>query len=253
MDETSDEAVDDRWLGMDLSVGPTTAAAPAGPRKFAAALRQLSSRDDVDATLQLMVDLATELVSGCDLADVMLVGPDGATTPVATDPLAVLVDRAQAETGEGPCLHVALDGETIVRVDDLPTDARWPAFARLAVELGVRSVLSYRLYLDDDRTNRIGALNLYGHRPGAFDTSSVGLGEVFAAQCASVLASAVEVEGLRIALASRDLIGQAKGIVMERHLVDAAAAFDLLRQTSQDRNIKLQQVAAYVVAQRRLP
>ena len=239
--------------GMDLTVGPTTAAAPAGPRQFAASLRRLAARQGVDETLQLMVDLSVELIAGCDLADVMLVSPSGATTPVSTEPLAVAVDRAQVETGEGPCLHVALDARPSARVDDLGTDPRWPSFGAHAVALGVRSALSYRLFLDDDPAKRIGALNLYAHRTHAFGSGAVGLGEVLAAQCASVLSSAIEVEGLRTALASRDTIGQAKGILMERYHLDGAAAFDLLRKTSQDRNIKLNRVAAHVVEQRRLP
>lgn len=238
---------------MDLTVGPTTAAAPAGPRQFAASLRKLADRQGVDETLQLMVDLSVELIVGCDLADVMLVSPSGVTTPVATEPLAVAVDRAQTETGEGPCLHVALDPEPLVRVDDLGADPRWPSFGPRAVTLGVHSALSYRLYLGEDRSKRIGALNLYGHRPYAFDTGAIGLGEVFAAQCASVLSSAIELEGLRTALASRDAIGQAKGILMERYHLEGSDAFDLLRKTSQDRNIKLSRVADHVIAERRLP
>lgn len=238
---------------MDLSVGSTTAAAPAGPRQFAASLRKLASRQGVDETLQLMVDLSVELIAGCDLADVMLVGPSGITTPVATDRLAVMVDRAQLDAREGPCLHVAFDSDPVVHVGDLGSDTRWPEFGPQAATLGVRSALSYRLYLDDDRSRRIGALNLYAHRANAFDANAVGLGEVLAAQCASVLAAAIEVEGLRTALSSRDVIGQAKGILMERHGMDAVTAFDLLRQTSQDRNIKLNQVANHLIEQRRLP
>ncbi len=243
----------ERRFDVDLSIGPTDAAAPAGPRQFAASLRKLASRQGVDETLQLVVDLSIELIAGCDLADVMLVHPSGATTPVATDPLAVALDRAQVEAGEGPCLYVALDDDAVVRADDLETDVRWPGFGPKAVALGVRSALSYRLYLGEDRSDRIGALNLYGHAPAAFDGRAVGLGEVLAAQCATVLTSAIEIEGLRTALSSRDTIGQAKGILMERYHVDGAAAFDLLRTTSQERNLKLNLVAEQLIEQRRLP
>jgi hypothetical protein len=213
----------------------------------------LAARQGVDETLQLMVDLSVELIAGCDLADVMLVKPSGATTPVATDPLAVALDRAQVEAGEGPCRHVALDGDAVVRVDDLGTDIRWPSFGPKAVALGVCSALSYRLYLGEDRAHRIGALNLYGHRAHAFDDGAVGLGEVLAAPCATVMSSAIEIEGLRTALGSRDTIGQAKGILMERYNIDGAAAFDLLKETSQERNLKLNLVAEQLIEQRRLP
>lgn len=130
---------------MDLSVGPTTAAAPAGPRQFATSLRKLASRQGVDETLQLVVDLSIELMAGCDLADVMLVHPSGATTPVATDPLAVALDRAQVESGEG----------------------------RVCMS---RSTLSYRRYLCEVRSDRIGALNLCGHPPAASDDGAVPSG-----------------------------------------------------------------------------
>jgi len=238
---------------VDLTIGPTNAAAPAGPRQFAASLRKLASRQGVDETLQLMVDLSIELIAGCDLADVMLVHPSGATTPVATDPLAIALDRAQVEAGEGPCLHVALDDDAVVRAKDFGTDTRWPTFGAKAMALGVHSALSYRLYLGEDRSHRIGALNLYGHLPDAFTDGALALGEVLAAQCATVLNSAIKIEGLQTALTSRDTIGQAKGILMERYHVDGAAAFDLLRKTSQERNIKLNLVAEQLIEQRRLP
>ncbi len=237
---------------MDLSTHPADTAAAVGPRRFAASLRKLASQQGVDEALQLVVDLSIELIAGCDLADVMLVCSSGVTTPVATDPLAVTVDRAQVESGEGPCLHVAGDGDRVVRVGDLASDLRWPAFGPRASALGVRSALSFRLSFGDGRASRGGALNLYGHAREAFDGGAVRLGEVFADQCATVMSAAIEIEGLHTALASRDTIGQAKGILMERFNIDGAEAFDLLKRASQTRNIKLNQIAEHVVAQRRL-
>jgi len=128
-----------------------------------------------------MADLSVEPIAGCDLADVMLVRPSGASTPVATDPLAVALDRAQLEAEEGPCLHVALDDDPLVRADDLGSDIRWPAFGPTALALGVRSALSYRRHLGEDRSDPIGALNLYGYGTEAFDAAAVGIGEVLAA------------------------------------------------------------------------
>jgi AmiR/NasT family two-component response regulator len=76
---------------------------------------------------------------------------------------------------------------------------------------------------------------------------------VLAAQCATVMSSAIEIEGLRTALASRDTIGQGTGILMERYGVNGAEAFDLLRTTSQERNTKLNLVTEQSIEQRRLP
>jgi hypothetical protein len=238
---------------MELSTDPAGAAVPVEPRRFAASLGKLASQQGVDEALQLVVDLSIELITGCDLADVMLVSPSGVATPVATSPLAVALDRAQVESGEGPCLHVAGDGDQVVRVGDLASDLRWPAFGPCAATLGVRSALSFELSFEDGRASRGGALNLYGHAREAFDDGAVRLGEVFADQCATVMSAAIEIEGLHTALASRDTIGQAKGILMERFNIDGAEAFDLLKRASQTRNVKLTQVAELVVAQRRLP
>lgn len=164
---------------------------------------------------------------------------------MATYPLAGALDRSQLEAGEGPCLHVALGGDPVVRVADPGTDVRWPGFGPKAVTLGVRSMLAYRRIWV--RIVRIGALDLYGHAPQAFDGRAVGLGEVLAAQCATVLTAAIEIEGLCTALSSRDTIGEAKGILTERCYVDGADAFDLLRTTSQERNIKFTLVAEQLI------
>jgi hypothetical protein len=225
---------------------------PVGLRRFAAALRELASRQDVDETLQLAVDLAAELIPGCDVADVMFIRPGGVTTPVSTDPLAVALDQLQAETGEGPCLLAARE-QIRVLSNDLSKDDRWPRFAPRAVEKGVASALSFQLFLLRNDGDRLGALNLYGMQPDAFDEAAAELGEVFAVHGAAVLASAIAREGAQAALESRDVIGQAKGILMAQHRVSASEAFDLLRVTSQARNVKLRQLAQEVADTGALP
>jgi hypothetical protein len=254
VEETADGATETWGRGPKMDLQDSSPAdVTADLSLLAAALRELTSHQGVDETLQLIVDLSAELVAGCDICDVMLIGSDGVVTPVASDRLAMQVDNAQQESGEGPCLHAAADGAAVIHVDDLGSDRRWPRFGPRAVELGVRSALSYRVSPAGGRAGWKGALNLYARRSQAFDARSIALGQVFAAQCASVLAAAVEVEGLRTALATRDVIGQAKGILMERHRMDGDAAFALLKRVSQDRNIKLREVARQVVETRQLP
>jgi hypothetical protein len=232
---------------------PASAGSPSGGhRRFAASLRELASRQAVDETLQLAVDLAAELVRGCDVADIMFIRPGGTTTPVSTDPVAVAIGRLQEETGEGPCLST-VDTEEVVIADDLRTDGRWPVFGPRAAELGVRSAASYQLFLHRNDGDRFGALALYGSGPAAFDADAIDLGEVFAAHCATVLAAAISQEGARVALESRDIIGQAKGILMARHQLSAAEAFDLLRVRSQSRNLKLRDLATLVADTGALP
>jgi hypothetical protein len=242
VDETAVDAVRYR---SEPSVDTRPRAARAST--FASALRTLASRQDVDETLQLAVDMATELVRGCDSADVMFIRPGGTTTPVSTDPLAVAADRAQDEAGEGPCMSAARGDGAVVLANDLRADDRWPAFASRASELGIGSAVSYQLYLERSDDDRFGALNLYGRDVDAFDRRAVDLGEVFAVHCSTVLAAAISREGAKTALDSRDVIGQAKGILMARHRITAQEAFDHLRRASQDRNVKLRDLAAQVV------
>ena len=243
---TSGSYVDDR---------PESAGArsvPAGLRRFAASLRMLASRQDVDETLQLAVDLAAELVRGCDVADIMFFREVGTTTPVSTDPIAVAIGRLQEETGEGPCLDAARHKEVVI-TGDLAVDERWPSFGPRIAEMGMRSAVAYQLFLQRNDGDRFGALALYGAQPHAFDEGSVELGEVFAAHCAAVLAAAIANEGARAALESRDVIGQAKGILMARHNVSASEAFDLLRRASQSRHLKLRELAQHVAEAGALP
>lgn len=233
------------------STGPADAAHKR--KRLAPALRDLASRTaTVDETLQAAVDLCTELIPGCDIADVMFLRRGGITTPVSTDPRAIALGRAQEETGEGPCMTAALE-ETVVVTQDLRHDDRWPRFGPRAIEQDVLAILSYQLFLNPGEGDRFGALNLYGSRIDVFDEDSVAVGEVLAAQCAAALSAAIDREGAQAALRSRDVIGQAKGILMERHRLSADQAFELLRKISQERNIKVRDLAEHVAATGDLP
>ena len=232
---------------------PTEASTRPDRRRLASALRDLASHQStVDQTLQAAVDLCRDLIHGCDIADIMLLQRRHITTPVSSDPRATPLGRAQQETGEGPCLTAALQ-ETVVVTQDLRKDPRWPRFAARALEQGVVAVLSYQLFLNRSDGDRFGALNIYGTSPNAFDDEAIELGEVFAAHCAATLAAAIEQEGARAALQSRDVIGQAKGILMERHRLSADHAFRLLQRTSQQHNIKLRDLAEHVTTTGELP
>lgn len=91
-------------------------------------------------------------------------------------------------------------------------------------------------------------MNIYAEQPHAFEAESRTLGLIFAAHSSVAWNSARRDEQFRRALASRDIIGQAKGMVMERYGVTAVQAFDLLRKLSQDSNVPLLQVATELVA-----
>ncbi len=211
---------------------------------FADLARALSGQSDVHETLQKIVDLAVETVVGCDHAGISVLKDGKGSTPAASDGVPRLVDAIQYETGEGPCLSAIREHE-VFQSGDLASETRWSLFAaRAAKETGVSSMLSFRLFVAGDT---LGALNLYSETVDAFDEGSRTVGLVYAAHAAMALASAMHDEQMGQALQSRDLIGQAKGILMAREGVDADQAFDMLRRASQRLNIKLRDVAGDMV------
>jgi putative methionine-R-sulfoxide reductase with GAF domain len=212
---------------------------------FAEVARDLLAEDTVEDTLRTICSLAVETVEGCEHAGVWLLRGAVFETPASTGDVPRVVGLVQSETGEGPCVD-ALRDHAAVHVDDLATDDRWPAFTPRAVDrTGVRSILSCRLFVESDT---IGALSLYSTRPGAFDEEAVRYGVVFAAHAAMALSGAQRLEGQEIAIRSRDVIGQAKGILMARQGVSEDRAFDMLRRASQRLNVKLRDVAERVAS-----
>jgi hypothetical protein len=137
-----------------------------------------------------------------------------------------------------------------LRSDDLRTDDRWPKWAAVAVENGVLSVLSFQLFVERDS---MGALDVYGAEPGAFDRDAENTGLLLASHAAVAMAGMRKVENLRIAVDSRDVIGQGKGILMERYKIPAGEAFDLLVLVSQRTHRKLRDVAEALTTTGELP
>jgi GAF domain-containing protein len=163
-------------------------------------------------------------------------------TPESSGEDAAACDQLQYELSQGPCLD-AFDSNALVRVDDLHSDPRWPQFAARASELGVRSVLAVPLMAP---RGILGALNLYAHEPAAFDTDAETIASVFATHAAIALFHAELEANLRMGLSTREEIGRAVGILMERHRVNAARAFDMLVYASQHSHRKLRYVALWV-------
>ena len=162
-----------------------------------------------------------------------------------TEDLAGQLDKLQHEYGEGPCADAALK-QTIVRTDDLREEPRWPKYAPAAVQLGVLSSLSFKLYTAE-RT--AGALNLFSFT-AVWDTEAETIGSVFAAHAAAAIMAGRYGEQMQSALSTRDRIGQAKGIIMERYGVDDIRAFELLRRLSQESQSKLVDIAERVIEAR---
>ncbi|GAB3167039.1 ANTAR domain-containing protein [Amycolatopsis sp. NPDC004378] len=227
----------------------------AGPlaRQFAELTRTLLDvTPTVGGVLRLVVGAASAIIPDADLVSVTMREPDGRYhTPVETDPVAVRIDELQYEHGEGPCVESSRpDGPALAWSQDLARDPRWPSFGPGAAEHGYHAVLATALLPDAGPTGRSGALNVYSSRPGAFDARAIDLALLLTthaslalAHTEAVAAAELETAHLRRAVDSRDVIGQAKGILMQRRGITADEAFDVLRRTSQDLNVKLADLA----------
>ncbi|MBB3602018.1 hypothetical protein FHT40_001651 [Mycolicibacterium sp. BK556] len=216
-------------------------------QRMAQLARDMALPHRVDEVLAGVTAAATEMIPGTDTCGVLLIGKGGKFDSLfGTSELVYKLDRLQEECGEGPCVEAALD-DLIVRTDDFITESRWPKYSQAVAGLGVRSGLSFKLYTS---ASTAGALNLFGMEPNAFDAQSEAIGSVLAAHAASAILASRHGEQLESALTTRDTIGQAKGVVMERFNVDAVRAFEMLRELSQTTNTRLIDIATRVIETR---
>lgn len=206
--------------------------------------RDLHQQDDPQVALASVVAAAIAVVPGAQEASITVVlARRKVTSPVPSGELARAVDAIQDELGEGPCLDAVYE-QRVVRVPDLSVEQRWPQFAPRAHDAGACSVLAFQLYAEGDN---LGALNLYARRARAFDDESEHVGLLLATHAAIAYAGVRKQSQLIRAVASRGVIGQAQGILMERHKVTADEAFVLLVSASQHTNRKLQDIAEQLV------
>lgn len=192
--------------------------------------------------------VATEQIPGAAGASVTTLRRRHFVTVAATDERTRRADSIQYELGSGPCLD-AIVSRSMYRPRDLRTDERWPAYGRrVADELGLDSMLSYRMVLPADDT--VAGLNLYAEKPDAFTDRDALVGLLLAthgAQVATAMFYGRQVQHLERALQTNRRIGVAMGILMTTHKVTDEQAFDLLRIASQNSNRKLADVADDVV------
>jgi hypothetical protein len=213
-----------------------------------AAARGVAGAERVQDALPRITEGAAAVVPGIRDAGVALRGRDGMLACRAnTTETAARVDQAQIRMAEGPCID-AVTGQDTVVLPDAATETRWPRFVREAVHHGVRASMSLRL----TSHRPIGSLNLHATRHALDDPArrirTLWSARMFVAYASLALAGADRVENLEHALARRDVIGQAKGILMHRYDVDGDEAFARLRRASQTTNTKLHDVAVWLVA-----
>lgn len=209
-----------------------------------AAVQRVGRPRELTETLELMVHAAVRTVPGVEHAAIALLSRDGNIDSRArTSETAAELDQLQARLGQGPAV-AAIWKEPTVLVDDLSTEAdHWPEFVAHARGLGVASTLTFQLYLEGDT---LGVLSLYSSFAGAFTTEARTIAGLFASHAALALGGAQQVANLNKAVSTRDVIGQAKGILMERFGVSADDAFELMVQSSQQTQVKLVEVARWL-------
>lgn len=217
---------------------------------FSELARTLEHSEDPEATLEQIVQAAVQLIPGVDEGSISVVlGRRRMTSQAPSGELARVVDGIQDEVGQGPCLDACYEHET-VRVADLASETRWPEFSSRAVAAGAAGMLSFQLFVEGDD---LGALNLYSRQAGGFDDDSEHVGLLFASHAAIAYAGARRQAGMVRSVATRQLIGQAEGILMERHKISGDQAFALLAKASQHHNVKLRDLAEQLVNSGVLP
>lgn len=198
--------------------------------------RRLRAETDPRAVLQQLLAAAVTEIPGAAHAGISTL----TTALLGSDATARHLESCQHGSG-GPGPRAAAE-EDLVRSKDLARETRWPEFAPAACEEGVRSAVAIPVLC----VGESGALTLYSRRARSFGAAAQQFALQLAAQAAGA-AAVREQEHLRTAAASRDVIGQAKGMLMERYRIGAGAAFDLLSRVSQSTNRKLRAVAEDLV------
>jgi len=219
-------------------------------------LRELNRVVLVDRTLDDVLADVTRIaaagIPGAEATSITLLRNDKAFTAAYHGEMALAADELQYEKGHGPCMDAGRGG-VLLRIDDMKTETRWPDYvARVQAETGVRSSLSVPLPYQG---NSIGALNNYSTQPAAFASpASIQAGLEVAEVVAVAVANAdahwqlgEQARNMRIAMDSRAVIEQAKGVLMAQRKVDAEQAFEILREASQRYNRKLREIAQGIV------
>ncbi|OZM82019.1 GAF and ANTAR domain-containing protein [Pseudonocardia sp. MH-G8] len=211
--------------------------------KLAEMARVLLGERTVQATLDTIVEWAVQTVDGCDHAGILTIDRRGnVLSAAATDDVVRQSDAVQGELREGPCYDALREGRTF-EIPDMAGETRWQRYAPRAVQLGIGSGFGFQLSTGGDT---LGALNLYAKASHAFGEQARQVGTVFAAQAAVAMAWSRTEAQLREAISSRQVIGEAIGILMERRRLTSAQAFALLTSASQQSNIKLREIAERV-------
>ncbi|MBB1151855.1 GAF and ANTAR domain-containing protein [Amycolatopsis sp. DR6-1] len=212
----------------------------------------LLSANSAADVLREVVEATAAAVAGADWVSVTVLGSDGRfSTAARTGKTAAELDRIQYRDREGPCVEAArAHSPSYVASADLAAETRWPRFAAAARALGCRAAFSTALPAAPGLDRAAGSLTVYSRRPDSLAETDRRIALLLATHASLALANThlrksaeLRRAEFRRAVDTRDVIGQAKGILMNREGLTADEAFDLLRRTSQDLNVKLVEVA----------
>lgn len=220
----------------------------------AEALTELVAADEpFQETMSRLARLAVKAIDGAEVCSVSLANASGKNlkTAATTSEIGEKIDELQRQTREGPCMS-SIEDDATFHIPDMKIDETWPTFSkRASEETGVMSMLSFVLRLSDEDT---GAMNMISTEKDAFSDEDLDAGTLFAAQAAVAMSDALghsrdqdKIDQLEGALKTRQMIGQAVGILMATRRIDADEAFDVLRKVSQTSNTKLRDIAEKVV------
>jgi transcriptional regulator with GAF, ATPase, and Fis domain len=225
---------------------------PADLLESMTALSKLVTADEtLESTVARIAELALMAIDGTAECSVSLAKGKNIKTVAATGEICRVINGLQMETEEGPCLSSIKEQATFY-IPDMSQDETWPSFSNLAAETtGISSLLAYVLEVGE---GSLGAMNFMASEVDAFDDQDIAAGALFAAQAGVALSNALtheqnekKVEQLEEGIRTRQVIGEAVGIVMATRQVKADEAFEILKTISQHTNVKLKEVAAGLV------
>jgi transcriptional regulator with GAF, ATPase, and Fis domain len=218
----------------------------------AALSKLVTANETVESTVGRIAHLSVLALDAADECGISLVEGMEIKTVAVTGEVGQKIDSLQLETAQGPCMS-SIEKQATFYIPDMKHDKTWPVFsARAAAETGICSLVGYVLEVGK---GALGAINLMSYTPNAFDEDAIAVGAVFAAQAGVALSNAQthqkneqKVEQLQEGIQTRQVIGQAVGIIMATRHLNAEDAFEILKTISQHTNVKLRQVAAGLVA-----
>jgi GAF domain-containing protein len=215
---------------------------------FARLAAELHQADSLDETVEEVVQFALH-AGAWTYAGVMLTARGRREIGTVTDTLVAEIYRRQIDRGDGPVLTALREGTT-VSIPDVATETRWADWGTTLTGYGIGSALHVPMWAAD---RLLGVLSLYNVKPHAFDVHDEEIAHILARHASVAVATARNDETMSAAVDARMVVGQAMGILLERHDLNAYQAFNVLRRYSQDSNTKLRDVAQHLIDTRRLP